>query len=1423
MTDCARRLTLRPALFLALLALLLPTRPVSASTDNPFRLVSADERGVTLEYTAPEPRFEEVETPFGLFSRIRMDGHALAGYLGQPELPERGAGVAIPEGAEPSISFEILESGEYVGRRPLPVSHGPEKNGSRLERDGAQAFDPEAYALTGVSDAPPITFEEIGRLRHHRVGQVGVRPLVFHAGQDRLTLIRRARIRVDFRLPARGANNPTAMALPVGTEQAWEETYRGAFLNYESAKSFRTRPAPGLDISSRDRGSIEAADLASAAAPVTDGNPEWRLFVARTGLYYASFAELSAKGWPAGVATAQIDFYEKSFNQANPANPLIRDIPILVEEGETGTAGVFDGDDTIYLYVLNYVDRYQAGPAITRFSNLNAYWLSWRAAGGQRMAASPGWFESASVTTPSSYVMESHYELNPYYIDSRPESELSVTYPTIEAYFWLEAIAYIEELQFQTPGRDATRPFRVRARWQGLFAGTHFVSIWAKQGCGSVPDTLLANRRTFASGAEFIYDSGYTVPGARLNDGCNELRLQGNGVANGDPTSQGSGAYFDWFDVDYHRRYVASGGTLRFTSGRATGDVEFVISDLKEDQVLVFDITDSLAPRLVTIGPEHIVQTAGPPQRRYELRMRAQVTGGQRTYLLHELSSIPLLTTAVAVNRMPKDQGTTNLAMDIPDQLTTDTGANALVIVPPEFRETFAPWKALRESQGYRMRVATPQDIYDQFNGGVKSPFAIRQWLRHVYRNWAVPPDMVVLIGDGNEDHRSDVTANPKFKSDTDWIPTMMSYGPVPNVAQRLEKIGTDHWYIGSLGPSQGDFDILPEMFIGRITVSSVAEAQVQVDKLVNYDNYSPSDTWRNRGLIVSDDQFSSPLSGFSTYGYQSGELIFEEGGDSLSNVYSNLSCYTGFSVDHFRLDDYLTALNRPKPPCPADNRTCQASASAAQAEARRTATPAWVQKSSEGHLFQIFSGHANSAVMATELFVEFRGDRLSPDARITDQLTNYGKPFIFIGVACHLNEFESYNEGNTKHCLSESMLLLPNRGAIASIASTGFEWLPSNKGVELYLGRALFADHPRDPVTGRPRRILGEATYTGLVRLVLELGVSQAFLYRETIRSYGLLGDPLMRIDMAPPVLSVTVDGQAVEPNATIRAAVGQGGVTVRVKVADDVDDRVDSFAIQSGGTAVPASQWTATPFQTSDLGACHGVTIDWPATIQPANYTINLTGTDWIGRTMEFPLRVEVQTEFKIEGRTITPNELLPTDVALESCVILPVEVTPGAVRFLVNGESGYFNVTEGIDAREWLGTLTRTLPSGTLTIVTMVHDQPVGSFQIRTQAEFGVDAIYFYPSPWNGVDPAYFTYQLSYLEGGLPRSARVSVYSVSGRKVVTIEAPTQVGRNTLAWNVTDEKGDAISNGVYLYKLTIEDAEGRLHTTVDRLVVHR
>jgi hypothetical protein len=56
-----------------------------------------------------------------------------------------------------------------------------------------------------------------------------------------------------------------------------------------------------------------------------------------------------------------------------------------------------------------------------------------------------------------------------------------------------------------------------------------------------------------------------------------------------------------------------------------------------------------------------------------------------------------------------------------------------------------------------------------------------------------------------------------------------------------------------------------------------------------------------------------------------------------------------------------------------------------------------------------------------------------------------------------------------------------------------------------------------------------------------------------------------------------------------------------------------------------------------------------------------------------------------------------------------------------------------------------------------------------------------------------------------------------------VTTLRGPVDLGRNWLEWDVRDRRGDELANGVYLFKLSLEDASGRSRAQVDRIVVHR
>jgi hypothetical protein len=54
-------------------------------------------------------------------------------------------------------------------------------------------------------------------------------------------------------------------------------------------------------------------------------------------------------------------------------------------------------------------------------------------------------------------------------------------------------------------------------------------------------------------------------------------------------------------------------------------------------------------------------------------------------------------------------------------------------------------------------------------------------------------------------------------------------------------------------------------------------------------------------------------------------------------------------------------------------------------------------------------------------------------------------------------------------------------------------------------------------------------------------------------------------------------------------------------------------------------------------------------------------------------------------------------------------------------------------------------------------------------------------------------------------------VSIYTVSGRRVLRAETSGFAGRNAFRWNLRDEAGDAVANGIYLVVLEVEGLDGK------------
>ncbi len=93
--------------------------------------------------------------------------------------------------------------------------------------------------------------------------------------------------------------------------------------------------------------------------------------------------------------------------------------------------------------------------------------------------------------------------------------------------------------------------------------------------------------------------------------------------------------------------------------------------------------------------------------------------------------------------------------------------------------------------------------------------------------------------------------------------------------------------------------------------------------------------------------------------------------------------------------------------------------------------------------------------------------------------------------------------------------------------------------------------------------------------------------------------------------------------------------------------------------------------------------------------------------------------------------------------------------------------------------------------------------------------------WPNPL--VDRTTFTFMVS--GGTTPKSGEIGIYTVAGRKIKTIKlGPTelQLGFNRVEWDGLDEDRDRLANGVYLYKILIDNGE-TTQEVIEKIVVMR
>lgn len=337
----------------------------------------------------------------------------------------------------------------------------------------------------------------------------------------------------------------------------------------------------------------------------------------------------------------------------------------------------------------------------------------------------------------------------------------------------------------------------VTIRMQGRFFGQHSVrAVLNGTHIGNVVGEHLDSIAT-----------DFSVPVGLLNNGANTLVLN--------TESSSDALHLDTVTVKYDRLYSASENRLAFFT---PGYRRVNLGGFTSPNIRVFDVTEDGTPRLIVNLP--IEQTGST----HTVRLPSSRPG-----VFYGIEGSASLQPA-------------SVMANTPSRLTASSATNRadlIIISAPELMTASENWAAYRRSVaggGFAVRVADVTDVVDEFNFGVYSSAALKNFLQFARNNWFTPaPQYVLLMGDADHDPRG-YEGRPGFPR----VPTKL-------VELIFEQNGSDE--------EMGDFDGdgVSELAIGRIPARSNAVAATGLNKTIAFETTASQSL--SRGALFAYDR----------------------------------------------------------------------------------------------------------------------------------------------------------------------------------------------------------------------------------------------------------------------------------------------------------------------------------------------------------------------------------------------------------------------------------------------------------------------------------------------------------------------------------------------------------------------------------------
>jgi len=276
--------------------------------------------------------------------------------------------------------------------------------------------------------------------------------------------------------------------------------------------------------------------------------------------------------------------------------------------------------------------------------------------------------------------------------------------------------------------------------------------------------------------------------------------------------------------LHYAHTYAADADWLRAT---ASAGSELHLTGFTNPQIRVFDITDPLniSELAAKISPESGAYGAALALSAHGLAVRTILA------FANDAISAPV-----------------SLAPHVPTFLEDNrTGADVVIITHPDFVTSLAPLVRLRESQGHHVSLVTTDQLFDEYNYGERSPFAIRSFLQEAASVWKNKPQSILFVGDASFDPRDYLGLG-----DFDFVPTRI-------IETAAFKTASDDWFTDF---AQNGFATIPT---GRLPVRTSAYADLVVSKITGYEHGSSAGSWNSQALLIADQNVDSNFTAAAT------------------------------------------------------------------------------------------------------------------------------------------------------------------------------------------------------------------------------------------------------------------------------------------------------------------------------------------------------------------------------------------------------------------------------------------------------------------------------------------------------------------------------------------------------------------------------